>query len=222
MSKDEEKLKEAIQRLAPSQTSSGSSGAQALARTLYIATEIANETSKKNHHEAVLADLTAIRDALKYAEWKDFWSSPIIKKEDREGTLKEMFDKIGASEITRQFFSRVVDNKATKLVPEIIAIHASLLSSQKNEITAEVVSAHELKESEKQTIIDTLATYEAEGPGAKVQINLKVDPSLLGGFVMTVGSTYVDMSLKSQIDAMRSAFLAHVTSKADAALLRAQ
>lgn len=133
-----------------------------------------------------------------------------------------MFDQIGASEITRQFFSRVVDHQATKLVPEIIAIHSSLLRSQKNEIVADVVSAHELKESEKKQIMDTLSLFEADGPGAQVKLNVTVDPSLLGGFVMTVGSTYVDMSIKTQIDAMRQAFLAHVTSKADARIMRAQ
>lgn len=193
--------------------------AATLARTLFVSSALAS--SGASAHEAVAKDLAKVKEALQFAEWQQFFVSPIITPAERHATLKELFDKIGASEITRQFFARLVESKATKYVASMIDVHAQIVRSQKNEVSATIVTARPMTASETTKLRAAIAAHFVDsGPSTKVLLEQRVDPSILGGLQLTVGSTYVDFSLKAQVDEIEAEFAAHNSAKFESLLLR--
>jgi F-type H+-transporting ATPase subunit delta len=170
----------------------GSPGAQ-LAKALYTATELAKAGQKDatNLHEVVAKDLKAVAGALAMPEWLTFFKSPIIAREARLDTLNEFFTKLGASEITRRFFSQLVDSKLTKHVPAMVTAYQEIVRSHRSEVEATVVTAKPLTPYERQTLIDDIADEYLE-IGKKLILTEEVDESLLGGYTLMLGTRYFD------------------------------
>ena len=168
-----------------------------------MATEIASQGSKKSGvHEAVSRDLKSVGEALAaHPEWVSFFKSPVIGREARLETLNELWSKVGASEVTRKFFSQLVDNKQTAHVPELLEAYQQILRAKKGEVEATVVTAKPLTPKEVESVRAVIVSEFLGGAtSANVLLTQQVDPALLGGLTLTVGSTYIDLSIKSRID----------------------
>ena len=174
-------------------------------------------------------------------DWVAFFKSPVISKEARSETLNELFTKMGASEITRQFFARLIEGKQTKFVPEMLGAYQNIQRSKRGEIEATVVTAKALSPKEvqrlRQLIIDE---FLGGATTANVILTQTVDSSLLGGLTLTVGSTYIDLrykfvffflgfvcdlisvdfSIKSQIDDIAQEYSTIITASRENALQR--
>jgi F-type H+-transporting ATPase subunit delta len=83
----------------------------------------------------------------------------------------------------------------------MITAYLEELASRRGEITAEVTSAHDLSDEQTQALTDQIKKI----VGAKVTIDKTVDPSLLGGMVVRVGSRMVDSSLRTKLNKMQLA-----------------
>ena len=172
-------------------------------------------------HAAVLKDVQAVEGALEMAEWTAFFNSPVISNADRLETLNELWAKVGASDITRQFFSRVVEAKQTKFVKEMVAAYGDIVRAQKGEIEASVVTAQPLSEAETARLRDIIKDeFLAGHQDGNVVLTQEVDPDLLAGLTLTVGSTYVDLSVKSQIEDIASEYGTILTSNRENAMQR--
>ena len=79
--------------------------------------------------------------------------------------------------------------------------YLKLLSSRRGEVTAEVTSAIDLTDAQKKAVADALKGT----AGGKVAIETKVDPGLLGGLVVRVGSRMIDTSIRTKLQQMRLA-----------------
>lgn len=166
------------------------------------------------------ADIAKLREVLQYPEWQTFFLSPVISNEDRESTLNELWAKIGASEITRLLFQRIVEGKNTKLVPQMVEVYDQLLRARRNEVSATVTTAQPMTASETKELQRVIAEYFADGGSAKVVLEQRVEPDILGGLKLMVGSTYVDFSVKTQIDDIEEAFLQSVNAKFERLMMR--
>ena len=76
-----------------------------------------------------------------------------------------------------------------------------IINPQRGEIAADVVSAHELDQTQQKELADTLK----EVAGKDVAINLTIDPSILGGLIVKIGSRQIDTSLKTKLTSMKLA-----------------
>ena len=74
-------------------------------------------------------------------------------------------------------------------------------SGARGEITAEVTSARTLSDAQQAALLETLRA----SVGKKVQLDLKVDPALIGGLVVKVGSRMIDSSLRSKLQRLQLA-----------------
>jgi F-type H+-transporting ATPase subunit delta len=190
---------------------------------LYTATELSAQASKGKNtlHADVAKDIDALAGALTHEEWSTFFKSPIITNADRLQTLNEMWAKIGASDITRQFFTRIVEGKNTQYVKEMVAAYQQILRSQKGEIEASVVTSSSLTDVEtsrlKEIIVEEFLGGRKDG---NVVLTQEVDEQLLGGLTLTVGSTYVDLSIKSQIEEISVEYGAVLTANRENTLQR--
>jgi F-type H+-transporting ATPase subunit delta len=88
----------------------------------------------------------------------------------------------------------------------MVDMHAQIMRSQRNEVSATVITARAMSPQEVAQLSEIIGMYFVDG-GAKTKVLLeqKVDPDMLGGLQLTVGSTFVDFSLRTQIDDIEEA-----------------
>ena len=87
------------------------------------------------------------------------------------------------------------------MLPEIIKDYLKILSRVRGEMTADVSSAKILSDIQKKELVDALEN----SIDGKVSLNLKVEPSLLGGLVVKIGSRMVDSSLQTKLQQLKLA-----------------
>lgn len=164
-------------------------------------------------------DLNAVQEALAAVpEWDAFFKSPVIENAERLETLNELWGKIGASEVTRQFFAQLVESRQTRHVKEMIHNYQQILRSKKGELEATVVSARPLTAKDTEKLRAAIA--DQFGGSGRVILKQEIDPSLLAGFTLTVGNTYVDLSVKSQIEEIEGAYRTILNAHRENALQR--
>lgn len=178
-----------------------------MAKILFMSCEL---TGDKTALDVVSRDLENVEAVLEYPQWVEFLRSPIIPQDERLTKVKELLNAAGACEITRLFFEKtLVANKATVHIGPMISVFKQLVKQRNNEIEAEVVTAKPMTQREayemKRKISES--TY-----GAKVSLSERVDPSLLGGYTLSIGNKFEDRSHKTRkleiLEAMKNMMVA--------------
>jgi F-type H+-transporting ATPase subunit delta len=127
--------------------------------------------------------------------------SPVISAEDQVKALSVLLPKAGMGSLTSNFLKVVAGNRRLFAVPGMISAFRSLAAKGRGEVTAQVASAIALSDAQ---IADLKATLKAS-VGKDVTLDTKVDPSLLGGLVVKVGSRMIDNSLKTKLSNLKLA-----------------
>ena len=115
--------------------------------------------------------------------------------------MAALLETAKASELTRNFVGLVAANRRLFALRAMIKAYLNELAARRGEVTAEVASA--IKLTKKQT--DAIAKGLKQAVGAKVAVNVEVDPSLIGGLVVKVGSRMVDNSLRTKLNNLKIA-----------------
>jgi len=152
--------------------------------------------------DVVAGDLGALQSLI--AENKDLArlvDSPLVRRDAQAAAMEAMLAKAGVNDLTRRFVGVVTGNGRLKALPAIIAAYQAELARRRGEIAAEVISARPLDESQKTTVAEALRA----SAGGKVAVEVKVDPSLIGGLVVRVGSRMVDSSVRSKLQRLQLA-----------------
>ena len=103
--------------------------------------------------------------------------------------------------MTRKFAGVLAGNRRLFALPEIIDQYLAILAGRRGEMTAEVTSAAKLSDKQLATLEATLK----RSVGGEVSVNEKVDPDVLGGLVVKLGSRMVDSSLNTKLQQLRLA-----------------
>ena len=178
-------------------TATGSSGlAQRYANALL---ELAEDAKALDQ---VADDLKALHQALaESADLRVLVRSPLLTRHEQTGAMKSILDKAGAADLTRKFLGVVASNRRLFALEAMITAYLEELARRRGEVTADVVTAHELSDEQTKALTDQIKKV----VGAKVAINQTVDPSLLGGMVVRIGSRMVDSSLRTKLNKMQLA-----------------
>ena len=161
--------------------------------------ELAHET---NAVDAVGADLAQFQRLLD--ESKDLTRlvrSPVFSAEDQISALDAVASQAGISSLALNFIKLVAKNRRLFVLSDMIRGYQGLVAQSRGEITAQVTSAEEL--SDKQ-ITELKAAIKASA-GRDVQLSTKIDPTILGGLIVKVGSRMVDNSLKTKLQNLKIA-----------------
>src|SRR3546814_9704016 len=102
---------------------------------------------------------------------------------------------------TRNFLGVLARNRRLAVLPQIIRAFEALAAQHRGEITAEVTSAHPLTENQTTALRSRLKA----GLGRDVAVDLNVDPAILGGLVVKVGSRQIDSSIRTKLNSLASA-----------------
>jgi F-type H+-transporting ATPase subunit delta len=135
------------------------------------------------------------------ADLRDAARSPLIEPTLKAEALTAVASKLGLSELGRKAIGVVALNRRAGELPAIGAAYRALVARERGARQVEIVSARPLGEDEQAAIIESLGKQ----LGAKVEAETRVDESLIGGFVVRVGSRQFDASVKAKLDALRLA-----------------
>lgn len=130
-----------------------------------------------------------------------FLKSPIYSAEEQVRGIEAVLREAGIGGTVGNFFKVVAKNRRLFATPEIIAAFRRLAAKRRGEVTAEVTSAEPLSEAHVAALKDALKA----SLGKDVTLDTKVDPSLIGGLVVKVGSRMIDSSLKTKLSSLKLA-----------------
>ncbi len=151
--------------------------------------------------DTVAEDLTALQAALDSSEdMRRLVRSPVIDRDAQWKAMSALLKKMGAHELTRKFLGVVTANRRLFALSGIVRAYLAELAARRGEVTADVVTAHPLTDSQAKALEAELK----KAVGGKVAIAARVDPSILGGLVVKVGSRMVDSSLRTQLQKLKT------------------
>ena len=127
--------------------------------------------------------------------------SPVISAEDQATALTALLLKAEISGLTANFLRVIARNRRLFAVADMLKNFRALLARERGEVNADVASAHPLSTEQMNALKDTLKAQ----VGKDVQINTRVDPNLLGGLVVKVGSRMIDSSLRTKLNNLKVA-----------------
>jgi F-type H+-transporting ATPase subunit delta len=127
--------------------------------------------------------------------------SPVLSRAEQARAIAAIAEKAGLSPLTRNFLGLVASNRRLFAVPDMIEAYLRQLAERRGEVTAEVRAAQELTPAQRAAVEEQLKRV----VGSKVAVDIQVDPGLLGGLVVKVGSRMVDASLKSKLHRLQAA-----------------
>jgi F-type H+-transporting ATPase subunit delta len=156
----------------------------------------------ENALDAVKADLDRF-DALlaDSADLARLVRSPVFGAEEQTKALAAVLDRAGIGGLAAKFLKVVTSNRRLFAVRDIIKAFRALVARHKGEVTAEVTLAEQPSEQHLAAVKDALKAVTKKD----VQVDVKVDPSLIGGLVVKLGSRMVDTSLRTKLNAIKLA-----------------
>jgi F-type H+-transporting ATPase subunit delta len=154
---------------------------------------------------AVENDLETLKVALgESPELRRATSSPQLSRAAQGQAVDAVADHVGLTQLTRDFLGVLAANRRLSKLPEMIAAFKAIAAGQRGEITASVTSAHPLTSDQ----LDRLKTKLTQREGRTVMLSADVDPDLLGGLVVTIGSTRIDASIRTRLNSLAQAMKA--------------
>lgn len=155
--------------------------------------ELAQE---QNCLDAVERDLHALRDLLaESADLERLIRSPALSRDEQARALAAVGKRAGFAPLTLQFLGLLAHKRRLFALPDVIEAYDAMLAEHRGEVGAEVVSAVPLTEEQLESVRKQLAA----AVGQTVKLSTTVDPSLLGGLVVRVGSRMIDASIRTKL-----------------------
>ena len=151
---------------------------------------------------AVEADLKSLKAAI--ADSRDLrvlLASPAFGSDDKGRGLAAIADKARLRPTTRKFLGLLAANGRASALPEVIAGFEKLAAAARGAVSAEVVTAIPLSAAQAKGVAQALRQSLGKDP----EITTRVDPAILGGIKVKVGSRLFDASLKSKLDSLKFA-----------------
>jgi F-type H+-transporting ATPase subunit delta len=150
----------------------------------------------------VARELTDLRDLIAANEaLSKLVRSPLITIKKKQAAMAAILEKAGASVLVARFIAVIAQNGRLFATTEIINAFLAELARRRGEVKATVTAARTLNENQTQTVMEILRQM----GGDKVTMDVEIDPSLIGGVVVRVGSRMIDSSLKSKLQRMQLA-----------------
>ena len=155
--------------------------------------ELAVENSQLENIETEMKDLSELLTTS--SDFKEMILSPTIAKEEKRKIILIIADKNKFSEILRKFLGFVTDKNRLFFLAKIIESFLNLVSKNKGELKAKLVSSKKLSLEEQKKIQDELS----KDFKSQLNIDYEYDPNLIGGLIIQVGSIMVDTSIKTKL-----------------------
>lgn len=128
--------------------------------------------------------------------------SPVFGAEEQAKALGAVLERAGITGIAGNFLKLVASNRRLFAVRDMIRGFRALVARHKGEVTAQVTVAEQLNDSNLGALKDALKSVTG---GKDIDLNVKVDPAIIGGLIVKVGSRMVDSSLRTKLNSIKFA-----------------
>ncbi len=128
--------------------------------------------------------------------------SPVYGAEERSRALAAVLAKAGIGGLASNFLLFVTSNRRLFAVRDMIRDFRKLVARWKGEVTAEVTAAEKLSDAHLEAIKSALKSITGE---KSVDLHVKIDPAIIGGLTVKLGSRMVDSSLRTKLNAIKHA-----------------
>jgi len=156
--------------------------------------------TKEKKLDIVEKDIKDLRATLKTdVRLAEFMANPTIKRNEKRETLAAAFKKKNYSNITVNLFASLADNGRLNKLNAVFGAFDKMMSAHRGEVICTVTTAKPLDQAYLKELTTALEAFLKQGE--KLQLETKVDPSLIGGMVVNIGDKYVDMSTATKIKA---------------------
>jgi F-type H+-transporting ATPase subunit delta len=127
--------------------------------------------------------------------------SPVLSTDDQTRALSAVLDSAGIDGLAANFLKLVGTNRRLFAALDMVQSYRALVAKHKGEVAAEVTLADRPSDAQLAAIKDALASVTKKN----VQVNVKIDPAIIGGLVVKLGSRMVDSSLRTKLNAIKLA-----------------
>jgi F-type H+-transporting ATPase subunit delta len=166
------------------------------------ATAVLELAQEEKAVETVERDLEGLQRLIAgSADLRNFLRSPIFKRAEHAKAMTAILGALGASSLTTKLVLTLAAKRRLFALADVIRSFQNRLARQRGEVRAQVTSAHALSESQVTELRSVLRLKLGRDP----RIETKIDPSLLGGLIVKVGSRMIDSSLRTKLHGIRMA-----------------
>lgn len=152
--------------------------------------------------DEVAADLRELRGMLRASgDLMRLIRSPVLSREQQSKAIEAIAERAQLSPLVRNFLAVVAANRRLFATPAMIDAFLAKLAARRGEVTAEVTAAQPLSETQRDALNEQLR----RGTGSRVSVDLRVDPRLIGGIVVKLGSRMIDASIESKLQRLQLA-----------------
>lgn len=147
-------------------------------------------------------DLAVLRQMLAdSADLRRLIGSPIIARADQARAMDTILAQAEVGGLVRNFIGLVAQNRRLFVLPGVIQGFLAELARRRGEQTAYVVAAQPMSDAQQAEISDALK----RAMGSKINVDVRVDPSLIGGMIVKVGSRMIDASVRTKLTKLKLA-----------------
>lgn len=152
--------------------------------------------------DAVSGDLDTLSSLLDESDdLRRLTRSPVFSAEEQENALGAVLDRAGVHGVTGNFVRLVAKNRRLFALEAMIKGFRQLAAADRGATSAEVTVAEPLTDSRRAALSSALQA----ATGKTVDFDVKVDPKILGGIIVRIGSRMVDASLKTKLNSIKLA-----------------
>ena len=152
--------------------------------------------------EAVERDMVQLAGMLaSSADLERMVRSPVISAEGQGKAIEAIAAGGGFSGLTTNFLKLLAKSRRLFALSDIIKLFRQIAARHRGEVTAEVVSAHPLDDAQRVALEDAL---KGTAGGRNIRIDTRVDPAILGGLVVKMGSRMIDSSLRTKLNSLKT------------------
>ncbi|XP_047025382.1 ATP synthase subunit O, mitochondrial [Helicoverpa zea] len=162
------------------------------------ASALYSAATKAKSLDAVEKELTQFQQSIKTdAKLKEFIVNPILKRSLKSEALKHVATQAKLSPTTSNLLGLLAENGRLDKLESVINAFKIMMAAHRGEVTCEVVTAKPLDQAQRQNLEAALKKFLKANE--TLQLTAKVDPSIMGGMVVSIGDKYVDMSVASKV-----------------------
>jgi len=152
--------------------------------------------------DPVAGDLRTLQSMIHHsADLRRLIDSPVLNRTEQGRAITALAQACGFTDLTTKFLGLAAKNRRLFTLLGVIESYLGRLAARRGEKSASVASSVALTPAQQDALVSALKT----AFGGNVAVNVTVDPSLLGGLVVQVGSRMVDSSLKTKLQHLKLA-----------------